>query len=142
LETVSLKVPPSIEGGSGNAGVSGTAATGGNDVHGMMSAQEFCCGVKRDIAHYTNFKDDKHFPLGIGSLLQLRICTIHTLFWTQNMFLKMMLLRLLLEKCRFYVCCHGRTFKTDIGKSLLSQYDHDAQSIYHDLKKHAFWSQG
>jgi hypothetical protein len=39
---------------------SGTAATGGNVVPGMMTAQEFRRGVKQDIAHYTNFNGE-HF---------------------------------------------------------------------------------
>jgi hypothetical protein len=56
-----LKAPPRTGGVSGNAGASGTAATGGNIVPGTMTAQEFSRGVKRDIAHYTNFKDDEHF---------------------------------------------------------------------------------
>jgi hypothetical protein len=60
---VSLKAPTSTGGGSGNAGTSGTAATGGNVIPGTMTAQEFCRGCKRDISHYTNFKDDEHFSI-------------------------------------------------------------------------------
>jgi hypothetical protein len=42
-------------------GASGTVATGGNVVPETMTAQEFRRGIKRDIAHYTNCKDDEHF---------------------------------------------------------------------------------
>jgi hypothetical protein len=61
LSTASLKAPPSTGGGSGNAGASGTATIGGNVVTGTMMAQEFRRGVKRDILHYVDFKDDEHF---------------------------------------------------------------------------------
>jgi hypothetical protein len=39
----------------------GTATIGGNVVTGNVTAQEFRCGVKRDISNYADFKDDEHF---------------------------------------------------------------------------------
>jgi hypothetical protein len=143
LAAASLRAPPSTGSGSGNVGTSGTTATGGNVVPGTMTAQEFRHGVKRDIAHYTNVKDDEHFSTWHWKFVATA-CMHHThlvldpKYVTQDDVAK----AAFKEMQIFMYAVMAEHFKTDKGKSLVSQYekDHDAQSIYRDLKKHALGS--
>jgi hypothetical protein len=140
---VSLQAPPSTGGGSGNSGASGTAATGSNVVSGTMTAQEFRRGVKRDIAHYTNFKDDEHFSAWHRKFVATA-CMLHTHLVLGPKYVPQDdVAKAVFEEMQIFMyAVMAEHFKTEKGKSLVSQYekDQDAQSIYRDLKKHALGS--
>jgi hypothetical protein len=143
LAMVSLKVPPSTGGGSGNGVASGTAATGSNVVPETMTAKEFRRGVKWDIAHYPNFKDDEHFSAWHWKFVATARMHHTHLVLDPKYVPQDDVAKAAFEETQIsmYVVMAGH-LKTDKRKSLVSQYekDHDAQSIYHDLKKHALGS--
>jgi hypothetical protein len=66
----------------------------------VLTAQEFCRGVKRDMMHYKKLKEDKHSIPGTVVLLRQLICIMRTLFWMQTIVRQTQLIFLSLKKCR------------------------------------------
>jgi hypothetical protein len=135
IRSFNLKKLTSTGGGSGNAGASGTAATGSNVVPGTMTALEFRRGVKRDIAHYTNFKDDEHFSAWHQKFVSIaRMHRTHPVLDPKYVPQDDVAKAAFEEMQIFMYAVMAENLKTDIGKSIVSQYekDHDSQIIYHD----------
>jgi hypothetical protein len=109
----------------------------------FLTAQEFCCGVKRDMTHNKKLKEDKQF----NSWNRGFIATAH-MHHTQLVLdanyspanaIDVALFKEM--KIFMYTVLQGH-LKTDKGKSLVSHFDAtcEGQSIYQELMKHALRS--
>jgi hypothetical protein len=117
------------------AGVAGTVD--------VLTAQEFCRGLKRKKTHYADLKEDKYFSTwnrGFVATAHMH----HTQYVLDESYVPSSDVDIAVFKemqtLMFTVLEYH--LKTDKGKSLVSQFElaRDAQSIYRELKKHALCS--
>jgi hypothetical protein len=95
--------------------------------------------VKRDIAHYPDLKDDKGFRIwNCGFVSKAKMHHTH-LVLDETYAPKNNEEKAVFQEMQIFMCAvMEEHLKTDKGKSLVSKYEveNDAQSIYHELKKH------
>jgi hypothetical protein len=108
-----------------------------------LSALEIRKGVRRDKTHYTDLKDDKYFTTwNRGFVATAHMHHTHQVLDEAYVPRAETEVSVFKEQQTFMYAVLGEHLKTDIGKSLVSQFEatRDAQSIYKELKKHAMSS--
>jgi hypothetical protein len=134
-------VPSRASNGSGNQGASrfSPSAPGVTNGTGALTAQEFRRYVKRDIAHYPDLKDDKGYRIwNRGFVSKAKMHHTH-LVLDETYVPKTDEEKAVFQEMQIFMyAVMEKNLKTDKGKSLVSKYEvnNDAQSIYHELKKH------
>ena len=107
---------------------------------GSLTLQEFRRGVKRDKSHYEDLKDDKYFnSWNRGFAATARMHQTHLVLDENYSPTSEAEYAVFMEMQVFMYAVLEDHLKTGKGKSLVSQYEenHDAQSIYRELKNYA-----
>jgi hypothetical protein len=127
--------PPMVKSSPGISGIVGSLDS--------LTVQEFRRGVKRDKTHYEDLKDDKYFSSWNRGFVATARMHHTDLVLDENYIPKTDEEKFVFKEMQIFMYAVLEDhLKTGKGKSLVSQYedDHDAQSIYRELKKHALSS--
>jgi hypothetical protein len=98
-----------------------------------MTAQEFCCGVTRDKAHYKDLNDGKYFnSWNCGFVAAAHMHHTHLVLDEKYVPKGDVAKAAFKEMQIFMYAVLEEHLKMDKGKSLVSQFEqeHDAQCIY------------